>query len=133
MSEAIQPPGWPRPRGYANGMRARGEFLAVAGQIGWDEHERLVSDAFAPQFRQALHNVFTVVQTAGGRPQDIVSVTVYVVDTKEYVAALAEVGAAWRDILGRHYPAMALVQVAALLEPRARVEIQALAVLPDPS
>ena len=136
MSEAsrartITPPGWPRPRGYSNGMAARGELLAVAGMIGWDAQERLVSDEFVPQFRQALANVRDVVLAAGGQPGDIVSLTIYVTDKREYIAALSEVGAAYRELLGRHYPAMALVQVAALLEDRAKVEIQALAALPE--
>ncbi len=136
MSEAprartITPPGWARPRGYSNGMAARGELLAVAGMIGWDAQERLVSDEFVPQFRQALANVRDVVLAAGGQPGDILSLTIYVTDKREYIAALSEVGAAYRELLGRHYPAMALVQVAALLEDRARVEIQALAALPE--
>jgi enamine deaminase RidA (YjgF/YER057c/UK114 family) len=131
LPRAILPEGWPRPRGYSNGMAARGELLAIAGQIGWDERERLVSDEFAPQFRQALGNVLAVVAAAGGRPEDVISLTVYVTDRREYIADLGAVGAAYRALMGRHFPAMALVEVAALLEPRAKVEIQGLAVLPD--
>ena len=127
---AIRPEGWPRPKGYSNGMAARGEVLAIAGMIGWDERERLVSSEFGPQFRQALANVLAVVAAAGGRPEDLVSLTVYVTDKQEYLADLGAVGAAYRALMGRHYPAMALVQVADLLEPGAKVEIQGLAVLP---
>jgi enamine deaminase RidA (YjgF/YER057c/UK114 family) len=125
------PEGWRRPRGYSNGMAGRGEFLAIAGQIGWDGDENFVSDAFAAQFRQALSNVVAVVEAAGGRPEHLISLTIYVVDKQEYIAAIQEVGAAYRELIGKHFPAMALVEVADLLEDRARVEIQALAVLPD--
>ncbi len=131
MPRTIQPPGWPRPRGYSNGMAARGEILAIAGQIGWDERERLVSHDFLGQFGQALRNVRTVVEAAGGRPADVISMTIFVTDRSDYLGNLADVGRIYREIMGRHFPAMALVQVAALLEPGAVVEIQALAVLPD--
>ena len=130
-ARAILPDGWQRPRGYSNGMAARGELLAIAGMIAWDAREQLVSDAFAAQFRQALANVVAVVTAAGGRPEHVISLTVYVTDKREYIAELAAVGAAYRELMGRHYPAMALVEVAALLEPRAKVEIQGLAVLPE--
>ncbi len=126
---SVLPPGWPRPSGYANGMAGTGEVLAVAGQIAWDHEQRIVSDDFVAQFHQALANVVAVVTAAGGEAQDIVSVTVYVVDKVEYTGALADVGRVWRDVVGRHYPAMALVQVAGLVEDRAKVEIQALAIL----
>jgi enamine deaminase RidA (YjgF/YER057c/UK114 family) len=126
----VQPPGWLRPRGYANGMIAQGELLAIAGMIGWDESERLVSREFLPQLEQALRNVLTVVQTAGGGAQHLVSLTIYVTDKHQYLAAGAELGRTYRAVLGKHYPTMALVQVAALLEEGALVEIQGLAVLP---
>lgn len=129
-SRSILPPGWPRPKGYSNGMAARGEVLAIAGMIGWDAQERLVSPEFVPQFRQALDNVRAVVVAAGGAPEHIVSLTIYVTDKRQYCATLAEVGKIYREVLGRHFPAMALVQVADLLEPGALVEIQGLAVLP---
>ena len=129
-ARVVQPEGWRRPRGYSNGMAARGEFLAIAGMIGWDADEQLVSDDFVGQFHQALANVVATVVAAGGQPSDIISLTIYVTDKREYIASLREVGQAYRALLGRHYPAMALVQVAALLEPRAKVEIQGLAVLP---
>ena len=127
----VQPEGWPRPRGYSNGMAARGEILAIAGQIGWDERERLVSPEFLPQWTQALRNVAAVLHAAGGEPRHLVSLTVYVVDKREYLAAGAELGRTWREVMGKHFPTMALVQVADLLEPGARVEIQGLAVLPS--
>jgi enamine deaminase RidA (YjgF/YER057c/UK114 family) len=127
----ILPPGWPRPRGYSNGVLARGRVLAIAGEIAWDEHERIVSDELAAQFRQALANVLAVVTAAGGGPEHLVQLTIYVVDKREYVAIRREVGAIWRELVGTHYPAMALVQVAALLEDRAKIEIAGLAVLPD--
>jgi len=130
MTEKIQPEGWAEPRGYANGMRARGEIVAVAGQIGWNANRELVSEDFIAQFAQALANVVTVVRTAGGRPEDLVSLTLYVVDVKEYVGRRSEVGEAYRKIMGGHYPAMALVQIGALVDPGAKVEIQGLAVLP---
>ena len=130
-ARVIQPEGWPRPKGYANGMAARGELLAIAGLIGWDATETIVSDDVAAQFDQALANVVEVVTTAGGKPEHIVSLTVFVTDKGEYASARREIGAAWRARLGKHFPAMALVQVAALLEPRAKVEIQGLAVIPS--
>lgn len=130
-ARAILPEGWQRPRGYSNGVAARGELLAIAGMVGWDAQEQFVSDAFADQFRQALANVVAVVTAAGGRPEHVISLTIYVTDKREYVAERAAVGAAWRELMGRHYPTMALVEVAGLLEPAAKVEIQGLAVLPE--
>jgi enamine deaminase RidA (YjgF/YER057c/UK114 family) len=105
-------------------------LLAIAGEIGWDEHEQIVADEFAPQFRQALANVVAVVEAAGGTASDLISLTIYVTDKREYIAAIAEVGQIYRSLLGKHFPAMALLEVAALLEDRAKVEIQGLAVLP---
>jgi len=125
-----QPLGWPRPRGYSNGMAGSGEILAIAGQIGWDTQEVIVSDDFAAQFRQALANVVAVVEAAGGSPEHLVSLTVYVTDKREYIAALPEVGKAYRELVGKHFPTMALLGVSELLEDRAKVEIQGLAVLP---
>ncbi len=130
MSRTVQPDGWPRPRGYANGMAASGEMLAIAGQIGWDETETIVSDEFLPQLRQTIANVVAVVEAAGGTAEHIISLTIYVKDKHEYIAGGREVGAIYRAHMGKHYPAMALVQVADLLEPRAKVEIAGLAVLP---
>lgn len=130
----ILPEGWKRPRGYANGMAGRGELLAIAGQIACDENERIVSSDFVAQFQRALANVLAVVQAAGGAPQHIVSLTIYVVDKREYLDSAGRIGDVWRSLLGKHYPAMALVEVSSLLEDDARVEIQGLALIPgDPA
>lgn len=123
----IQPAGWPRPRGYSHGMRGHGVIVAIAGQIGWDEQGRLVDGGFVPQFERALRNVVSVVEAAGGDADEIVSLTLYVTDRREYLASQKEVGEAYRRVMGRHYPAMALVEVSGLLEPGAKVEIQGLA------
>lgn len=130
MSETVNPPQWPRPSGYANGVIAQGRFLAVSGQIGWDESGALVSADFLPQALQALRNVVEVVRAAGGDAEHLVRLTWYVVDVDEYRAALGDLGRGYREIVGSHYPAMALVCVAGLLEEGARVEIEATAVLP---
>ncbi len=130
LLEVIQPEGWKRPKGYSNGIVAEGRVLFVGGQIGWDADEVFHSDDFGAQWEQALSNVLAVVRAAGGGPEHIARMTIYVVDKHEYQASLAEVGAAWRKHMGRHYPVMALVVVAGLLEDRARVEIEATAVLP---
>jgi len=111
-------------------MRARGEVVAIAGQIGSNERGELVSDVFAEQFERAMANVVAVVKAAGGKAEDLASLTIYVTDRTEYLGALSEVGEAYRRVVGRHYPAMALVMVAGLLDPGAKVEIQGLAVLP---
>lgn len=131
--ETLQPDGWARPRGYANGIAVDGaaRLVFVAGQIAWDAEQRLVGRGdFAAQFRQALANVVAVVRAGGGEPSHLVRLTVYVTDKRAYLAALPDVGAAWRDVMGRHYPAMALVQVADLLEDGAMVEIEGTAALP---
>jgi enamine deaminase RidA (YjgF/YER057c/UK114 family) len=125
----VNPPSLARPRGYNHGMRGTGELLFVAGQIGWDKGGQVVSDDFGVQFRQALENVLEVVWAAGGRPDSIARMVVYVTDKREYLAAAREVGAVWRRALGKHFPAMALVEVKALLEDRAKVEIEAVALL----
>lgn len=127
----LQPPGWAPPKGYANGIAARGTYVAIGGQIGWNAQQRFESDDFVAQARQALANVVAVLGEAGGRPEHIVRLTWYVVDRDEYVSALRDLGAAYRDVIGRHYPAMTAVEVAALVEPRAKVEIEATAVVPD--
>lgn len=129
--QVIQPEGWKRPRGYSNGIVAEGRVLFVGGQIGWDENEVFHSDDFVAQWEQALRNVLAVVRAAGGGPEHVARMTVYVVDKREYQARLSEIGAVWRRHMGRHYPVMALVVVAGLLEDRARVEIEATAVLPS--
>ena len=127
--EILQPPGWARPRGYANGVAATGRLVFVAGQIGWDAEQRFASDDFAAQVRQALANVVAVLACGGAKPEHLVRMTWYVTSRDEYNAALAEVGAAWRELIGRNFPAMSVVVVAGLLEPRARVEIEATAVV----
>lgn len=129
--EILQPPGWPRPRGYANGVAARGRLVFVSGMIGWNDNGEFESDGFAEQARQALLNVVAVLREAGARPEHIVRMTWYVVDKREYLAASAVLGAAYRDIIGAHYPAMTAVEVRALIEDRARVEIEATAVVPE--
>ena len=126
----LQPPGWPKPRGYTNGMAGRGRTVLVGGQIGWDEQGRF-PDGFVAQAQQALRNILAVLAEAGAGPQHIGRLTWYVVDMAEYRASLSELGPAYREVMGRHYPAMALVQVVALVEPEARVEIEATAIVPD--
>lgn len=120
------------PRGYSNGMLAPagGRLLAIAGQVAWDADQQIVDDGFTEQFEQALRNVVAIVREAGGQPHHLISMTIYVVDHRQYLDELSAVGAAYRDVVGRHFPAMALVEVQALIEPGAKVEIQATAVLP---
>jgi enamine deaminase RidA (YjgF/YER057c/UK114 family) len=130
MSQTINPEGWPRPTGYSNGVVAEGRYLAISGQIGWDERNELVGDAFIDQARQALRNVVAVLRAAGGTPEHLVRLTWYVTDKNEYRENLAVLGGVYREIVGSYYPAMALVQVAGLLEEGANVEIEATAVLP---
>jgi enamine deaminase RidA (YjgF/YER057c/UK114 family) len=131
MSESINPDGWPRPSGYSNGVLAEGRFLAIAGQIGWNERRELVGDTLLEQATQALRNITAVLSAAGGTPMNLVRLTWYVTDKAAYCAVLPELGAAYKDILGNVYPAMTLVQVADLLEEGALVEIEATAVLPN--
>ena len=125
----VDPPELARPSGYSHGLRGRGELLFVAGQVGWDAQERLVSDDFVAQFAQALDNVLAVVRAAGGVPESVGRLTVYVTDKDEYLRRRRELGPAWRERFGRHYPAMALVEVKGLLEPGAQLEIEATALL----
>lgn len=129
MAAVINPPELCAPRGFSHGLLgpAGGRLLAVAGQIGWDGRGRLCSDDFVAQFRQALENVRAVVRAAGGQPEDVLSLRIYVTDKRLYQGRRKEIGAAYREVLGRHFPAMALVQVADLLEEGALVEIEALA------
>ena len=127
----ILPEGWPRPRGYANGVVAKGRLLSIAGMIGWDANEQFPSDDVAAQARQALRNVADVLRAAGGRPEHLVRMTWYVTDKGEYLAATKDIGAAFREIIGHYDIAMTAVEVKALIEDRAKVEIEATAVLPE--
>lgn len=127
----LLPPGWPRPKGYANGIAATGRMIFTAGVIAWDEHERFVSDDLTDQFAQILRNTLAILAEGGAGPEHIVRMTCYVTDRDEYVASLAAIGAAWREIIGRHYPVMAVVAVAALVEPAAKIEIETTAVVPE--
>jgi enamine deaminase RidA (YjgF/YER057c/UK114 family) len=130
-TRTVQPLGWARPRGYSNGVAARGEVLFISGQVGWDPKRSKPSfpKTFAAQFDRALANVVEVLRAAGGTPAQLARMTLYVTHKREYVAALGKVGEAWRRHVGRHYPAMTLVEVKGLLEPAAKVEIEATAVL----
>jgi enamine deaminase RidA (YjgF/YER057c/UK114 family) len=129
--QVILPPGWPRPKGYANGVVASGKTLFIAGMIGWDAEGRFHSDDFAQQARQALENLAEVLREAGGVPENIVRMTWYVTDKREYLAASREVGQAFREIIGAYNAAMTAVEVKSLMEDRAKVEIEATAVLPE--
>lgn len=127
---AVLPEGWPRPKGYANGVLAQGRTLFIAGQIGWDADCRFQTDDFAGQARQAMENVAAVLRAAGGSGANVVRMTWYVTDRREYLAAAREIGQAFREIIGSYTIAMTAVEVRALMEDRARVEIEATAVLP---
>ena len=129
--KALQPPGWPRPKGYSNGMAAHGRFVLTAGVVGWDETETFHSDTLAGQFAQALRNIVAILECDGAAPENIARMTCYVTSIDDYIASASEIGAAWREILGKHYPAMALVQVVRLVESKALVEIEATAVVPE--
>jgi enamine deaminase RidA (YjgF/YER057c/UK114 family) len=131
--DILHPKHWKAARGYANGVAARGRMVFTGGLIGWNAAQEFESDAFAPQAAQALRNVVAVLAEAGARPEHLVRLTWYVTDKAAYLASLKELGAAYQAILGRHYPAMALVQVVALVEDRALVEIEATAVIPEVS
>lgn len=127
--KTLLPPGWPRPKGYSNGIMAQGRQVYVAGVIGWDTDEVIVSDDFAVQFRQILVNTLAILAEAGAGPEHIVRMTGYVTSRDEYIAALGDVGAIWKEIMGRNYPVMAFVEVSSLMERRAKVEIETTAVI----
>ncbi len=127
----LLPPGWPRPKGYSNGYCASGRLVVTAGVVGWNEREGFVALDLAGQFAQALRNVVAIIAEGGAGPEHLVRMTCYVTSIDAYTASLAEIGAAWKDIIGRHYPAMALVEVVRLVEPKAMVEIEATAVVPE--
>jgi enamine deaminase RidA (YjgF/YER057c/UK114 family) len=131
MKQALLPEGWPRPKGYANGVAASGRQLFIAGMIGWDAQGVFHSDDFAAQSRQALANIVAVLEAGGAKPHHIARMTWYVTSKREYLAALPAIGAAFRELIGHYDIAMTAVQVAALIEDRAKVEIEVTAVVPD--
>jgi enamine deaminase RidA (YjgF/YER057c/UK114 family) len=126
----LQPAGWAKPKGYANGVAAQGRLVVVGGQIGWNRLSQFETDDLAGQVRQTLQNIVDVLAEAGATPEHVVSLTWYLTDKKEYLGNLKAIGKAYREVMGSHYPAMAVVQVLALVEDRAKVEIQAMAVVP---
>ncbi len=125
----LHPEGWPRPRGYSNGLAAEGRLVFVAGQIGWDESQVFRSDDLVEQVRQALKNTLAVLAEAGAGPEQVVRMTWYITDKRNYLDRSKEIGAVYRALMGRHYPAMAMVEVSALMEDRAKVEIETTAIL----
>jgi enamine deaminase RidA (YjgF/YER057c/UK114 family) len=125
----LQPAGWPRPKGYANGIEATGRLVIVGGQIGWDETETFQSDDFVEQVRQTLKNTLAVLAEADAGPEHVVRMTWYITDRDEYLARGREIGAVYRELMGKNFPAMAMVQVVALMESRAKVEIETTAVV----
>jgi enamine deaminase RidA (YjgF/YER057c/UK114 family) len=127
----LQPPGWQRPKGYSNGIMAKGRFVFVSGQIGWNSHAEFETDKFVGQVEQALLNVVAVLKEAGAEPHHLVRLTWYVTDKAEYVSEQHHIGQAYRRVIGHHFPTMSLIVVAGLLEDRARIEIEATAVIPD--
>ena len=129
--KTLLPPGWPLPKGYSNGIGAPGRLVVTAGVVGWDEHEHFVSNTLAGQFAQVLTNIVAIFAQDGAGPEHLVRLTCYVTSIDAYLASLEEIGAAWKEIIGRHYPAMALVEVVRLVEPQAMVEIEATAVVPE--
>lgn len=131
MLQVLQPAGWMKPVGYSNGIAASGRLVFVAGQIAWNAECQIVSDDLVQQVAQCLRNVVAIVAEAGGKPEHIASMTWYLTSGAEYLANLKGMGGVWREIMGRHYPAIAAVQIAGLVEPGAKVEIQAMAVVPE--
>jgi enamine deaminase RidA (YjgF/YER057c/UK114 family) len=129
--QILQPPGWAKAKGFSNGIAARGKLVFIAGQVGWTGEGKWQAHDFAGQFRQALQNIVAVLKEAKGEPQHIVRLTWYVIDKQEYLASLRQVGIAYRAVMGRHFPAMAVVQVGGLIEDQARLEIEATAVIPE--
>jgi enamine deaminase RidA (YjgF/YER057c/UK114 family) len=127
----LLPPGWPRPKGYANGICASGRLVVTAGVVGWDEAERFTSNTLAGQFAQVLKNILAILAEGGAGPEHLIRMTAYVTDIDAYRASLPEIGEAWKAVIGPHYPAMALVEVSRLVEPQALVEIEATAVVPE--
>ena len=129
--KALLPPGWPRPKGYSNGVSAKGRIIVTAGVVGWNAQERFESDGLAAQLGQVLVNTLAILAEDGAGPEHIVRMTWYVTDIAEYRASLTEIGAEYRARIGKHFPAMAVVGVTALVEPKAKIEIETMAVVPD--
>jgi enamine deaminase RidA (YjgF/YER057c/UK114 family) len=131
MMQVLQPPDWARAKGFSNGIATTGKLVFIAGQVGWTGQGEWKEKSFAGQFRQTIRNILDVLAQAKGKPEHIVRLTWYVLDRDEYLASLKEVGAAYRELMGKHYPAMAVVQVSGLVERNARLEIEATAVVPE--
>jgi len=131
MMQILQPPSWARAKGFSNGIVASGKMVFIAGQVGWTGQGEWKEKSFAGQFRQTIRNILDVLAEAKGKPEHIVRLTWYVLDKEEYLSSLKEVGAAYRDLMGKHYPTMAVVQVSGLVENDARLEIEAVAVVPE--
>ncbi|MBI2312101.1 MAG: RidA family protein [Betaproteobacteria bacterium] len=129
--QVLQPPGWARPRGYSNGVACQGRLVFVAGQVGWDRNEKFQAPDLVGQVRQSLTNVVAILAEAGAKPEHIVRMTWYLCDRNEYNASLGEIGKAYREIIGRHYPVMTAIQVAGFVEDGAKVEIECTAVIPE--
>ena len=129
--QVLQPAGWPRPKGYANGVAASGRQVFTAGVVGWNTDEKFECKDMVGQFRQVLANTVAILAEGGARPEDIVKMTCYVTDKRDYLGHAAEIGAAWRDVLGRVFPCMAVVEVSALMEDDAKVEIETTAIVPS--
>ncbi|MFT5349690.1 MAG: enamine deaminase RidA (YjgF/YER057c/UK114 family) [Planctomycetota bacterium] len=129
--QILQPKSWPKPKGYSNGILAKGELIFVGGQIGWDENETFPSADFAEQVRLALNNTLTILKEAGANAEHIVRMTWFITDKQEYLSSVKAVGQVYREVMGRHFPAMSMVQVLALIEDEAKVEIETTAVIPD--
>jgi enamine deaminase RidA (YjgF/YER057c/UK114 family) len=131
LHTVLQPPGWPRPKGYSNGMAARGRQVYVAGVIGWDETETIVSDDIADQFEKVLENTLAILKEGGAGPEHVVRMTAFLTSREEYLAAAPRLGEIWKRLMGRNYPVMAFVIVAGLIETRAKIEIETTAVVPE--
>lgn len=127
----LQPKDWPRPKGYSNGVVARGRLVVLAGQVGWDANERIVSDDLAAQLRQVLLNIRTLLTEAGAGPEHIVRLTWFIADAEDYRGRLREIGEIYREVLGKVYPPMSVIEVKGFVEPGAKIEIEAMAVIPD--
>ncbi len=127
----LNPPGWPRPRGYSNGIATTGRQIYVAGMVGWNVREQFDSYDFVDQFRQALKNIVAVLREGGAGPEHVVRMTMYFLDKRDYRSRLPEIGGVWREVMGRSFPVMAAVEVKGLMEDRARLEIEATAVVPE--